>query len=103
MLREKNMESDRWNERLRNKENIQQWFPAMSEMSFLWLAFIGKGNWFKGFWVHHPKTSYLDFELVMEGELTVHYNGQRHLVPAGAAVLIPPGESKLSTRSPQGC
>jgi len=97
------MEYDRWNEKLKQKENILQWFPTMPEMSFLWLAYIGKSNWVKGFWVHHLKTSYLDFEMVTEGEMTVHCNGQRYLIPEGTAVLIPPGESKLSTRCPHGC
>ena len=97
------MEKDRWNKNLHRTENTQQWFPPMPEMSFCWLAYIGKSNWDKGFWVHHPKTHYLDFEVVTEGELTVVCSGQRYPVPAGSAVLIPPGESKLSASGPGGC
>ena len=98
-----NMEKDRWNRKLWHKGNVRQWFPPTAETSYLWLPFIGKSNWAKGFWILHPKTNYLDFELVDEGEMTIHYNGQRYLIPSGSAVLIPPGESKLSTASARGC
>ena len=100
---EKNMERDRWNKKLWREGNILQWFPPMREISFLWLTFIGKSDWINGFWIHHLKTNYLDFEVVTEGEMLVHYSGQRYLIPAGSAVLIPPGESKLATASKVGC
>lgn len=97
------MEKDRWNRKLWLKGDIRQWFPPTAETSYLWLPFIGKCYWVKDFWIHHVKTNYLDFEMVDEGEMTIHYNGQRFLIPAGSAVLIPPGESKLSTASVRGC
>ena len=100
---EKDMERDRWNKKSWHQENILQWFPPMLEMSFCWLAFIGKSIWSKGFWVHHPNTHYLDFELVTDGEMTVQYRGQHYPIPEGAAVLIPPGESKLFTAGKNGC
>lgn len=97
------MEKERWNRKLWQKGSVLQWLPPMPEISFLWLTFIGKSDWVNGFWIHHMKTNYLDFEVVTEGEMLVHYNGQRYLVPAGTAVLIPPGESKLSTAGKAGC
>ena len=97
------MAKDRYNPKISCKETVRQWFPPISEISFLWLAFAGKGRWDKGFWVHHPKTIYLDFQVVEEGSMTVHYGGQNYLIPAGSAVLIPPGESKLTAGSPGGC
>ena len=97
------MEQDRWNKRSWRRENILQWFPPMPQMAFLWLPFMGKSEWAKGYWVHHVKTNYLVFEVVTEGELTVLCSGQRYPVPAGSAVLIPPGESKLSASGPGGC
>lgn len=97
------MEKERWNRKLWQKGSVLQWLPPMPEISFLWLTFIGKSDWVNGFWIHHMKTNYLDFEVVTEGEMLVHYSGQRYLIPAGAAVLIPPGESKLSTAGKAGC
>lgn len=97
------MENDRYNQKLWKKGLIRQWFPPVSDPSFLWLHFIGKSSWNKGFWIHHPRTVYLDFQVVEEGEMILHYGGQRYGIPAGSAVLIPPGESRLSTCSPGGC
>ena len=97
------MEKDRWNKKLWHKGNVRHWFPPAAETSYLWLPFVGKSNWVKGFWIYHPKTNYLDFELVDEGEMVVNYQGQRYVIPAGSAVLIPPGESKLATGSACGC
>ncbi len=97
------MKNDICNTKLKSyhKGQIRQWVPPFVETSYLWLPFIGKSHWIKGYWLHHLETNYLDFELVDEGELTVNYQGRRHLIPAGSAVLIPPGESKLSTA--RGC
>ena len=97
------MEKDRWNKKLWQKGIARHWFPPAAASSYLWLSFIGKSNWVKGFWMHHLRTNYLDFEIVDEGEMTVHYQGKRYLIPAGTAVLIPPGESKLIASSAVGC
>lgn len=97
------MEKDVCNTKLYHKGILRQWFPPLVESSYLWLSFIGKSHWFKGYWLHHLETNYLDFEFVEEGELTVNYQDRRYLIPAGSAVLIPPGESKLSTNCANGC
>ena len=97
------MEKDCWNKNSLHMDNTLQWFLSMPGTPYLWLAFIGKSCWNKGFWMHHLNTNYLDFELVTEGEMTVQCRGQRYLIPAGSAVLIPPGESKLSANGIGGC
>ena len=97
------MEKDRHSRRSLQSEISRHWFPPVAETSFVWLNFMGKSVWRKGYWVYHPQTSYLNFEAVEAGELTLHYGGQRHLIPAGSAVVIPPGESKLSADSAEGC
>lgn len=83
--------------------NIQTFFPVAAETGFLWAPFIGKSSWIPGAWVHHPQTVYLDVEFVDEGELFVFYGGEKFYVPAGSAVVIPPGESKLSAGKNKIC
>ena len=97
------MEKDRYGRASLQNEVVRQWFPPVTETSFLWLNFMGRSVWRKGYWVYHPQTQYLDFEAVDEGELTLHHGGQRYVIPAGAAVLIPPGESKLAADRAGGC
>lgn len=97
------MEKDRWNQALWHKGNIVQWFLPLVETSYLWISFIGSSKWIKGYWMYHSRTHYLDVQIVDEGEMIVHQAGRRYVIPAGAAVLIPPGESKLSTNSANGC
>jgi len=97
------MEKDRYGRVSLQKEAIRQWFPPIAETSFIWLNFMGRSLWSKGYWVHHLQTQYLNFEAVEEGEMTLHQGGQRYLIPAGSAVLIPPGESKLSSDGAGGC
>ena len=97
------METDQRNMRYWRKDECRQWFPPIAETSFLWLRFMARSNWSKGYWVHHPRTNYLNFEAVEKGELTLHHEGMIYKIPAGSAVLIPPGESKLSAESAGGC
>lgn len=84
-------------------KNIQQYFPVAAEASYLWLQFIGKTVWQPGAMIYHPQTIYLDLEIVDEGEMFVQYDGKKYHVPPGAAILIPPGESKLAAGSKTGC
>ena len=97
------MEKDRHGRSSLQNEIVRQWFPPITEVSFIWLNFVGRSVWQKGYWVYHPQTQYLNFEAVDEGEMTLHQGGQRYLIPAGSAVLIPPGESKLSSDGAHGC
>ena len=78
-----------------DSQKVVQYFPAVRERNFLWLDFIGHGTWHRNSWVHHPETDYLDFQLIEEGEMIVLYKGSKYTVPAGGAILIPPGESRL--------
>ena len=97
------MEKDRHGAINLQKETLRQWFPPVAETSFLWLSFMGRSVWRKGYLVYHPQTQYLNLEAVDEGEMTIHHGGQRYVIPAGSAVLIPPGESKLSADGAGGC
>ena len=96
--------TDRWNKNsFPYQKNIQQYFPLAPETTLLWLQFIGKTVWQPGAMVYHPQTIYLDLEIVDEGEMFVQYGGEKIYVPAGSAILIPPGESKLSAGSRMKC
>ena len=96
--------SDRWSKNsFPHQKNILQYFPLVPESSYLWLQFIGKTIWQPGAMVYHPRTVYLDVEIVDEGEMFVQYGGEKFYIPAGAAVLIPPGESKLSAGNKMRC
>jgi AraC-like DNA-binding protein len=53
--------------------------------------------------VYHPQTCYLDFQLVEEGEMIVEYAGEKYIVPEKSAILIPPGESRISIGSSSIC
>ena len=99
-----NNTSDRWNKNsFPHQRNIQQYFPLAPETTLLWLQFIGKTVWRPGAMVYHPQTIYLDLEIVDEGEMFVQYGGEKFHVPAGSAILIPPGESKLSAGNRMKC
>lgn len=96
--------SDRWSKNsFPHQKNVLQYFPLAPESSYLWLQFIGKTIWQPGAMVYHPRTVYLDVEIVDEGEMFVQYGGEKFYIPAGAAVLIPPGESKLSAGNKMRC
>ena len=100
----KRMNLDRWSKKnIPNEKHVLQFFPVAAESAYLWLHFIGKSIWQTGSWVHHSQTVYLDVELVDEGEMFVSYGGERFHVPAGSAILIPPGESKLSAGNKMPC
>ena len=95
---------DRWSPtRFQNKQNVVQYFPTHPDINFLWLYFIGGGTWLDGSWVYHPQTNYLDFQLVEEGEMIVEYGGEKYIVPEKSAILIPPGESRISIGSSNVC
>ncbi len=95
---------DRWSPtRFQNKQNVVQYFPDHPDINFLWLYFIGGGTWLTGSWVYHPQTRYLDFQLVEEGEMIVEYAGEKYIVPEKSAILIPPGESRISIGSSRVC
>lgn len=79
------------------------WNSVLPEESCIWLAFSGSGWWGNGFWVYHPRTSYLDVQMVEEGAMTVTYDGKVYSVPKGSLVMIPPGESKLMAASQEKC
>ena len=60
--------SDRWSKNsFPHQKNILQYFPLAPESSYLWLQFIGKTIWQPGAMVYHPRTVYLDVEIVDEG------------------------------------
>ena len=100
----KSLSYDRWSKKnLPNEKQVLQFFPVSAESTYLWLQFIGKSIWQTGSWVYHSQTAYLDVEMVDEGEMFVTYGGERVHVPAGSAILIPPGESKLSAGSKMRC
>lgn len=95
---------DRWSPtKFQNRQNVVQYFPDHPDIIFLWIYFIGGGTWLTGSWVYHPQTRYLDFQLVEEGEMIVEYGGEKYIVPEKSAILIPPGESRISIGSGGVC
>ena len=97
------MEGDQWNKKLWNRiaNNTISWLPNAPEPPYLWLSFIGRSDWPKGYWMYHRKTIYLDVQFADEGELVLSREGQQHIIPSGAMAIIPPGEYRIETKS--GC
>jgi AraC-like DNA-binding protein len=84
------------------KGETQHWMPVCKEAKLLWCHFIGFTFWPGGYWIHHTDNQYVNIQVVERGTLTVHTSHGKTVVPAGAAVIIPPGDCKLEASSPEG-
>ena len=92
------------NHRLRHfvKGESQHWLPVIKEARLLWCHFIGSTFWPCGYWISHAATPYVNVQIVEEGELIVHTANGKLCVPAGAAVIISPGDYQLEASGKEG-
>ena len=92
------------NQKLRRfvKGETQHWQPVFKEAKLLWCHFIGSTCWPCGYWINHTNNQYVNLQQVEHGTLTVHTAGSKTTVPAGALVIIPPGDCRLEASSPDG-
>ena len=84
------------------KGETQHWMPAFKEAKLLWCHFIGFTFWPGGYWITHSDNRYVNVQVVEQGCMTVYSSCGKTVVPAGAAVIIPPGECKLEASGEEG-
>ena len=81
------------------KGDTRHWSPVIKEAKLLWCHFVGSAVWPAGYWISHANNTYINIQVVEQGTLTVHTSQGKTVVPAGAAVIIPPGSYKLAASS----
>lgn len=74
------------------------WNPISLYRDMLWLDRVAQPHkWPKGYWIRQYGRKYVCVQIILEGDMKVAYENQTCLVKAGDCVIIPPGDSTIST------
>lgn len=79
------------------KEKIYSWLPPTPQAMAIWPIFAGDSFYARDYWVNHNYFENLDVQIVLEGELKIHWNDTAALIGPGTMALIPFGAHKLET------
>ncbi len=87
-----------------NGNTLVPWNPVSLYRNMLWLERVALPHcWPKGYWIRQYGKKYVCIQVILEGDMKVVYENQAYLVKAGDCVIIPPGESTLSTGPAEMC
>ena len=95
-----------YNEKLMDKVRFGRdmiWMPLALERTMFWVRLADEHVWPRGYWLKHYNSRQISVQLILEGSMSVTIAGREHIVPAGSAVVIPPGDSRLAAGNGTSC
>ena len=77
---------------------LTAWNPANFYSDALWLNRVTRPHyWPQGYWIRQTGKKYICIQIILDGDMKVVYENREYLVKKNDCIVIPPGDSLLST------